>query len=129
MRLHLELGETEAALAVYHQSTRSIAGWQPPERDWLDLIQAVVEQKAWNEAASVMRDYTTHAAEPSPRVRLKLAQILIEKLGRPLQGLRILDHVPEEALPESLWGARRYLAQQAEQMREDGELELQDEMW
>jgi hypothetical protein len=129
MRLHLELGETEAALAVYHQSTRSIRGWQPPERDWRDLIQAVVEQKAWIEAASVMRDYTTRTLEPSPRVCLKLAQILIEKLGRPLQGQKILDQLPEEALPQSLWSARRHLAQQAEQMREDGELELQDEMW
>jgi membrane associated rhomboid family serine protease len=129
MRLHLELGETEAALAVYHQSTRAIAGWQPPDRDWVDLIQAVLAEDAWNDAALLMRDYVKRALDPSPRVKLKLAQVLIQKLNRPLQGLKVLDQLPPDALPESLQATRIQLAHQAEQMREDGELELQDEMW
>lgn len=129
LRRHLELGETEAALAVYHQSSRTISGWQPPDRDWVDLIQAVLAQNTWEAAARLMRDYVMRAADPSPRVRLKLAQILIQKLNRPLQGLRILEQLPAAALPESLRPARQQLEQQAEQMREDGELELQDELW
>jgi membrane associated rhomboid family serine protease len=129
LRLHVELGETEAALAVYRQSKSKLAGWQPPDRDWVDLIQAVLAKNAWNDAALLMRDYVQHAQEPSPRVRLKLAQILIQKLGRPLQGQRILEQIPEAALPESLRATRQQLSQQAQEMREDGELELQDEMW
>ena len=34
MRLHLELGEVEAALAVYNKSSRSLPAWQPAESDW-----------------------------------------------------------------------------------------------
>ncbi len=129
LRLHLELGETEAAVAVYRQSMTSIAGWQPPDRDWVDLIQAVLGQNAWGEAARVMRDYVSRAVEPSPRVRLKLAQVLIQKLGRPLQGLRVLEQVPAADLPESLRTTRTQLERQAEEMRDEGELELQDELW
>ena len=57
MRLHLELGEVDAALAVYHKSKRSLADWRPAESDWLNLIQALLGQNAWNDAVAVMRDY------------------------------------------------------------------------
>src|SRR5262249_6251212 len=33
LRGHLELNETEAALAAYRKARRSSTGWQPPERD------------------------------------------------------------------------------------------------
>ncbi|MGP0062962.1 MAG: rhomboid family intramembrane serine protease [Isosphaeraceae bacterium] len=129
MRQHLEFGEVEAALAVYRKSTRSVSRWQPPERDWRDLIEALLGQDLWEDAAQVMRDYVRNQPEASPRVRLKLAQVLIQKLGRPLQGLRLLGQFPEGSLPESLETIRRQLAHQAEAMQEDGPLELEDELW
>jgi membrane associated rhomboid family serine protease len=129
MRLHLELGEVEAALAVYSRSSHSLSGWQPAESDWIDLIQALLNQSAWGDATTVMRDYVERTPEPSPRVRLKLAQVLIHKLGRPLQALKVLGQIPEGSLPDALEGGRQKLVRQAEQMREDGELELQDELW
>jgi membrane associated rhomboid family serine protease len=131
LRLHIELGEVEAAVAVYKKSSRSLPGWQPRESDWIDLIEAILKQHDWNEAVLVMRDYFRKTAEPSPRVGLKLAQILIQKLERPMHGLKALELVPEASLPDSLVMTRRQLTQQAEQMLEDedGTLELQDEMW
>ena len=131
MRLHIELGEIEAAVAVYKKSSRSLPDWQPRESDWIDLIEAILDQNDWNEAVLVMRDYCRKTAEPSPRVALKLAQILIQKLDRPMQGLKVLAQIPAASLPESLKLTHRQLAHQAEQMRddEDGTLELQDEMW
>ena len=129
MRLHLELAEVEAALAVYNKSSRTLPAWQPADADWRDLIQALLNQSAWGDAARVMRDYDQRAAEPSPRVRLKLAQVMIQKLARPLQALTILGQIPDGALPESLEATRRKLVQEAEFMREEGDLELQDELW
>jgi hypothetical protein len=129
MRLHLEMGETEAALGVYKSSRRRINGWQPQESDWLALIQALIEQDFWGEAAHLMRDYIRSVPEPLPRVRLKLAQVFIQRLSRPAQGLDELREINEGALPEKLEPMRRQLIKQAEQMREEGELELQDELW
>jgi hypothetical protein len=129
MRLHLELGEVEAALGVYKNSRGRLSGWQPLESDWIDLIQALIDQNYWGEAAHVMRDYGQTVPEPSPRVQLKLAQILIQKLSRPAQGLSVLQAIPSGALPEKLEPVRTQLTEQAQQMREEGELELQDELW
>ena len=129
MRLHLEQAEAEAALAIYNKSTRSLPGWQPAESDWRDLIQALLGLNAWGDAASVMRDDVQRSAQPSPRVRLKLAQVLIQKLARPLQALTVLGQIPPGSLPESLEATRRKLVKDAEYMREEGDLELQDELW
>jgi hypothetical protein len=129
MRLHLELGEIEAALGVYKNSRGRLSGWQPQESDWIDLIQALTDQDYWGEAAHVMRDYMQTVPEPSPRVQLKLAQVLIQKLSRPTQGLSVLQAIPPGALSEKLDRIRNQLAEQAEHMREEGDLELRDELW
>ncbi len=129
MRLHLELGEIEAALAVYKKSHGHLSGWQPQESDWIDLIQALANQDCWGDAAHVMLDYVQAVPEPSPRVRLKLAQVLIQKLARPTQGLSVLQAIPPGALPEKLDRIRNQLTEQAEHMLEEGELELRDELW
>jgi membrane associated rhomboid family serine protease len=129
MRFHLEQGETEAAVAVFKRTSTKITDWNPDESDWLDLIQAILDQGAWGDAASLMLDYLKRSSRPSPRVRLKLAQVLLQKLARPLQALKILEQIPVGALPETLEVTRRRLVQQAEQMRDEGELELQDELW
>jgi membrane associated rhomboid family serine protease len=128
LRQHLEFGEIEAALAVYKKSSRQL-GWQPQEHDWLALIQALTDQDFWGEAAHVMRDYIRKSSEPSPRVRLKLAQVLIQKLARPTQALGILQEIPADALSAKLEPMREKLLEQAQHMREEGELELQDELW
>jgi membrane associated rhomboid family serine protease len=129
MRLHLELGEVEAAVAVYRKSIAAYADWGIQESDWLELIQAVLDRNEWGEAARVMLDYTRRTAKPAPRIRLKLAQVLLQKLARPSQALTVLNEIPQGSLPAKLEPMRRQLIQQAEHMREEGDLELQDELW
>ncbi len=94
IREHLDLGEVEAALAVYRKTSGSRPDWQLPETDCRDLVKALLEQHSWEDAAAVMRDHVRSAFEPSPRIRLKLAQILIQKLNRPLQALKVLEEIP-----------------------------------
>jgi hypothetical protein len=129
MRHHLELGEVEAAVAVYKKSSRSFANWALQESDWLELIQGLLDQEAWGEAASLMLSYIRQRTEPSARIQLKLAQVLVQKLARPLQAMAILNQIPDGALPQTLEPMRRKLTQQAQHMREEGDLELQDELW
>ena len=107
LRQHLELGEIEAALAEYKKSSRKLSGWHPPESDWIDLIQALSERDYWGEAAHVMRDYLRQVPEPAQRVRLKLAQVFIQKLGRPTQGLNTLHEIPPGALSAKLEPMRK----------------------
>lgn len=44
-----------------------------------------------------MQDYLRSVPTPSPRVRLKLAQVLIQKLSHPTQGLAVLREIPDGA--------------------------------
>jgi hypothetical protein len=130
-RTHLEMGEVEAALAVYTKESRARPEWVLSQTDWRELTEALLEQGAWEDAVSVMRDYMARVPAPSPRIGLKLAQILLQKLARPLQALSVLEQIPRESLPETLKPMHRALTRQAESLRhdEDGPLEFQDELW
>jgi membrane associated rhomboid family serine protease len=130
IREHLDLGEVEAALAVYRKTTGSRPDWQLPESDCRDLAKALLELHAWEDAASVMRDHVRLAFEPSARIRLKLAQVLIQKLKRPLQALKVLEEIPDDSLSESFEAIRQQLMKQATAIHEDeeGPLEFQDEL-
>ena len=75
-----------------------------------------------------MRDYVRDLPRPSPRVLLKLAQVLIHKQGRPQQGLKILAQVPAGSLPQDLEAIRLQLVRRAEVMREEGPLELDEDL-
>jgi membrane associated rhomboid family serine protease len=127
-RQHLETGETETALAVYQKARRSPSGWQPPEPEWRALIEALLKLELWDDAVVVMRDYLRELAEPSPRVRLKVAQVLIQKMGRPMQGLKVLGQIPHGSLPQDLEAIRLRLAGRAKAMREEGLLEVDEDI-
>ena len=129
LRGHLDVNESEAAHDVYATAVRTIPGWQPPAPDWLDLIKALSAARDWPASVTVMEDYLRRAPDPSPRVRLKLAQILIHEQQRPAHALRVLAEIPKDALPASLDTLRQQLITKAEQMREEGVLELEGESW
>ena len=98
----------------------------PPE--WVELIKGLVEQQAWDGAIAVMQHYEDEVEAPSSRVRLKLAQLLVQKQERPARALKVLGQIPAGSLPELLEAIRRQIGEQARQMLEDGVLELEDEV-
>jgi hypothetical protein len=128
LRGHLELEEIEAALGVYRQARQAIAGWRPPPPEWLELIKGLIEHQHWDDAIVLMQSYAEEVEAPSPRVRLKLAQLLVQKQDRPARALKVLDQIPADSLPEPLDALRRQLARDAEQRLADGVLELGDEV-
>ena len=48
--------------------------------------------------------------------------------ARPMQALKILGEIPEGSLPEKLEAIRRQLARRAEALREEGHLELDEDL-
>jgi membrane associated rhomboid family serine protease len=129
LQAHLESGSVAEAYASYDKSIRTVAGWMPPDAEWLALIQALLGAQDWRTAVTVMEDYLRRNPKPSARVRLRLAQILVKEQQRPAHALKVLDEIPEGALPENLAVAASQLRRQAEQMREEGVLELEGEAW
>jgi hypothetical protein len=128
LRGHLELEEIEAALGVYRQTRRTISGWRPPPREWLELIQELIKNQSWSDAVELMTSYVEEAEGPSARVRLKLGQVLVQKQERPGRALKVLAGIPDESLPGPLETLRRQLINQAELLLSEGVLELDDEV-
>ncbi|MDR3617811.1 MAG: rhomboid family intramembrane serine protease [Paludisphaera borealis] len=128
LRGHLEAGETEAALSFYRGMRRKFTRWRPPDPEWIELIKAVLAQKAWDDASGLMRAYIDESEFPSDKIRLRLAEVLIRRLDRPVAGERVLEGVAEAGLTPQLAEVRRQLAALAEQKREEGVLEIDDEV-
>lgn len=129
LRGHLEAGSAAEAYASYDRSVRTVVGWMPDDADWLALIQALLEIQEWRNGVTVMEDYLRRGPRPSPRVRLRLAQVLVKESQRPAHALKVLDAIPAGALPANLEATSRQVRQQAERMREEGVLELEGEAW
>ncbi len=128
-REHLDLGEIEAALRIYQQGKAK--GWAPSESDARELIKGMLERSQWNEAVDLMRDYLARTGLAYPRVHIKLAEVLIRRLRRPLQGLRVLDRLADATLAPPLLAAKQALRQEAALLQDDDDttLELEDELW
>jgi len=124
---HLKLKEFEAAVAVYRHGRRRTAGWQPPERAYLELVQGVVHLADWDAALEIIPEYLAHSEKPDVRVRLKLAQILIRHRTRPAKALEVLAEIPSDSLSESLEATRSELTRRATAMINDGTLEIDDD--
>jgi hypothetical protein len=117
-----EQGDADATLVAYRKA-RDLPAWSPSERELMDLIKPLLVQRAWSSATPLMRDYIQRFPNQADRMRLKLAQVLIRDLDRPTQALRVLAEIG--ALPAQLDALRLQLTRQAEQMQEEGVLELE----
>ena len=97
----------------------------------MDLIQALLEQNAWDDghpgdarlSASVRQAVAARAAEAGPDSDPEARPSVAGPQG-------VWTRSPREVLPETARAdSVGNSIDQAEHMREDGELELQDEMW
>lgn len=125
---HLNADETEAALSVYKDARRKLRGWRPPDSDRLRLIKALLDQNAWNDVLGVMRAHLDEAELPPPKIQLKMAEVLIRRLDKPAAGLRVLEEVAGADLTPPLAQVRDRLVSMAEAMREEGALEIDEEI-
>lgn len=129
LRRHLDLSEPLAAHAAYDRAMRTVPGWTPDERDWTRLIKLLLDAKETRTAVTVMEDYLRRVELPSPRVRLKLAQVLLRDFERPSHALRVLADLAGEKLPPDLEAYRAQLAAEAQHQCDEGVLELDGEAW
>ncbi len=116
-----------AALEVHRKSAAKLPGWVLPEADQLALIKALHQERAWAESVPLMRDLIRRQPSKSARLRLRLAQIYLRELEKPMAATRLLEAIPAGSLAEDLEGLRQQMIEQATQMLEEGVLELEEE--
>ena len=92
------------------------------------MIKAIPRPRAEADSIRLMRDHCRYYPADSPKIRLKLAQVLIRNAHRPVAALRTLQEISAGSLPADLErAARRKLVLQAERMREEGVIEVEEE--
>ena len=122
-------GHAGAVLALY-QRLRLQTGNRPlPKSELVQLIAAMHEQKAWTDSVPLMVDVLRMYPENTARVRLRLGQILLLQENRPNQAIRVLKKIAPSELPANLEATRQQMLARADQLRDEGELELQAEDW
>jgi hypothetical protein len=119
-------GDHAAAFAVYQKTVRDSPQWQPAAKDWLDLIQGLAKVGPAQSAITSMEDYLRRAKDPSPKVNLKLAQVLLRDHSRAGRALKVLNAIRDGALPRNLEDVRRQLMGQAEALKEQQAADNQD---
>ena len=122
-------GNAEEAHQLYVNSSQRLGHWDLPEALLLGLIAGLDRGKRYDAMLPMMTDYTDRFPNGSVLVRLKLAQLPLEREKRPAKALRILDAVNPAELTERMQLTHAKLRAQAERLATDEstELELADE--
>ncbi|HVX15182.1 MAG TPA: rhomboid family intramembrane serine protease [Pirellulales bacterium] len=128
IRRLIDDGHTRGAFALHKKMSRTAAGWQLSEPDSRSLITKLLEAEAWPESIELMVGHLA-AFPDATRVRLRLAQVLVQKERRPAQALRVQTKLPEGSLPASLEPTRKKLIAEATKLREQVPMELSCEDW
>jgi membrane associated rhomboid family serine protease len=130
LREYLAAGEAAAALALVRRGRKQFgASWQISPDEQIQLISGLRKAQQWNDAVEVMVDYLKTPLPRAPAVRLALAQILIEQLGRPIQALKVLARVDPSSVSPSQQAALSKLRARAERAAEDDPFEVAAEDW
>jgi membrane associated rhomboid family serine protease len=95
----LNADEPAAALSVHRRGKIQFADWRLPEPEHVQLIQGLRKAQMWDDTVLSMVEYLHLFTERAALVRLALVQLLIEQLGRPMQGLKVLAKLDPKQLP------------------------------
>lgn len=129
LKNHLTQGRAAEALAVHQRMSGLHSDWQLSLEQLMDVIKGLHREQLWSLSVLPMVEYLRRAPDTAPRVRLKLAQILIVHENRPGRALGLLEKIPADALPGDLQQTRRQLQARAETLYDQGELEVESEDW
>jgi len=124
VRSLIDEGDVPGSLEAYEKAARTLFNW-PSQPDLYAMIKALHARGSEPDSIRLMRDHCQYYPDESTKVRLKLAQVLIRDRRRPTAALRVLEQIPRGTLPADLEATRQKLARKADQMREQGEIELE----
>jgi hypothetical protein len=129
MRSLLESGKPQSALAEYRRAKRLMTTWQLGDRDLYALAMGLSKNRLWPDAVPLMEEFIARFPAKATQVRLKLAAVVLEVQRRPRYALKLLADVPRETLTQELERHVRKIERVAEQMIEEGVIELDGQAW
>ncbi len=126
---HVQHGNGMEALAVHVRMRHADSEWELTQQQRMALIKVLQKQKLWSESVAPMAEFVRDAPDGAPRVRLKLAQVLLVQENRPGRALDALSAIAPGDLPPELEKMRQKLETVAKKRYEEGELEIETDEW
>ncbi|MCZ6572527.1 MAG: rhomboid family intramembrane serine protease [Planctomycetota bacterium] len=123
VRKDLESEDGVAAALVYEQERRALPEWVLPQDDLLRLINLNLECQDYARADPLMAHFIEAYPADAAEMQLQLAGIQIAR-RRPTPALETLGGLDDSDLSEAQTERRAKLAAQAQQLIDDGVLEL-----
>lgn len=118
-----------AALRVYERAVSQSGRLVLSETELLQMIDLLSRDRNFDATVGLLEEYLQRFDSRAAQGRLKLAQMLIEHQQRPAYALRVLSELHDAGLAEKHRKLRRGLERKAQQMIDEGVLELQGRAW
>jgi membrane associated rhomboid family serine protease len=128
-RVFLQNGNVAAATKLFEKMRDVGGGIKATQSELLAVIQSLHGQQRWKDSAPIMADYIAAFPGQADPVRIKLAQICVVELQRPEKALELLWAMDLKKLPEKQVTLVKRITAKAEQMRQEGVVELDVETW
>jgi hypothetical protein len=103
--------------------------WSLDQADLKLMIQGLVKGRHFTDAVPLLEESIERFPEGCDRTRIRLAGIAIESQKRPAFALRVLAPVDRTKLTPDLAETCRRIESLANQMMEDGVIELEGRSW
>lgn len=129
IELYLQQGNLEAGYKLYSKMNSIGEGLQLSRKTLLQLISGLHRQKRWADSCPLMAELIDRYPEDSGPVAVKLAQICVVELNRPGKAIEILKLIDSPKLPENVLNTARKIARRAQQLQEEGVVELDTDRW
>ena len=97
-RKYVKAGNPQAAIKLLQKLDEQNQPLVPDRTELAALIAALHKKRAWRDSAPLMAEYLERFEEKADAVRLKLAQICVVELDRPLRALELLKDVDAASL-------------------------------
>lgn len=129
IRKQLRTRQSFAALQTYERLRQLNESPELPEDLLLALTDAAWRTSHWRLAVPLMEACIALAPQKSKRIRVLLAEILVQHHERPQHALRILEPLQEQTLPPPLEKSRQAIVARCQRLIDDGIVELQGKAW
>jgi len=125
----LKTDEPAAALAVHRRGKLQFADWRLTEPEHVQMIQVLRKWQLWDDTVLSMVEYLHLFTERASLVRLALAQLLVEQLNRPMQGIKVLARIDPKQLPAPQQQKLAALRKRAQNAAEENPFEATVDDW
>ena len=127
MDTHLVAGNTQAAISAYRELKKIDPQTQWPRQSLIKLITELQKQKRWDSVILYSKQFLSAYPEQADTVRLNLARIYLTQKGAPRRCLKMLKTIDPQGLKPPAQNLFRQMTRSAQEMLEDGYLEIAED--